>query len=106
MTHDRDRDIHINAGVLSDMATALLAAWEERDGLHIDLCTYLQIVSAMTQEAEVAEVKLAERDAENARLREAATDLVKWVVCNIPSDETLDAKLRVLDAALNKEPVK
>ena len=112
LTHDRNRDVHINAGVLSALAAALLAAWEERDALqrHLnsaektretyhtacnnnlriqrettvraeaaeaDITTYQEIVSTMTQEAESADAKLAERDAANARLREALRSLEK-----------------------------
>jgi len=42
----------------------------------------------------------ADADLAVALMVEAAVDLAKWCVENIPPDETMDAKLHALDAAL------
>lgn len=52
---------------------------------------------------DIVQAMLAAKDAELARVREAATSLAKWVICNIPSAEVVDEKLRALDAALTEK---
>jgi len=52
-----------------DLAAALLAAWDERDAVNGILLRSMDQVKTLHR-AEAAEAKLAERDAEIARLRE------------------------------------
>jgi hypothetical protein len=120
LTDERNRGVHINAGVLSDIATALLAAWDERDALQ-KAQTYSYIgrdgktvlARDLEDRALDAEAKLAERDAENARLRaEYITDdqILGWIVCMADWDAggaaAIDEMYDILEvrAALNKEP--
>ena len=115
--------------ITCEYAAALLAAWEERDALRKefdavvamlsemhgaeysraeaaeeDITTYQEIVSTMTQEAEAAEAKLSERDAEIARLRDGV-EVISWI-----DPEVIDVKgqlefaVAAAKTLLNKEP--
>jgi len=107
-----------------DLATTLLAAWDERDAMQRSQ-TYSYIgrdgktvlARDLEDRAEAAEAKLAERDAEIARLRETldnlldaitATDQIGDRVLSITgSTANLKWLIETIEdsrAALNKEP--
>jgi len=97
-----------------EYATALLAAWDERDrvaAINVDHCravnTLLIDGSRWQDRAEAAEAKLADRDAENARLRgrlaETESALSDIAMRTGPYLTAMGCAEDAL-AALNKEP--
>lgn len=90
-----------------DLAAALLAAWDERDAVQKEFDAVVAMLSEMHgaeySRAEAAEAKLAERDAEIARLRDAATAWQAFKDAHTVTDHWASVD-RLDRALLNKEP--
>jgi hypothetical protein len=97
---------------MDEAATALLAAWNRLDEYLSVSSTLSEMVAGEQRRAEAAEAKLAERDAENARLREGLKMFTAiwsrpYYAGQHPSrDDDIDAAVNAAIDLLNKEITK
>ena len=92
----------MNLTLAEEVGSALLAAWVERDALMA--AVQANLLRPNYVRAEAAEAKLAERDAEIARLRDGV-EVISWI-----DPEVIDVKgqlefaIAAAKTLLNKEP--